>query len=510
MNKKTDDMRANKAFRLMMISWIMGLIGLIVVYIVGQSRGYEPKLIILLRNACLMAGFIVTFFALRKWGYKGDYTLLVLVMFLFSLGQVIQYRLKSDIDAGGPKKRDMQFQKILEEQTEIPGEERNTALQPSTKTKPKDWTAKVKEFVANAMQIYVAIPLGFFLVYFIIKRYGPAGVEVLRKRYFLWAAVLFAASIVFFALGKLPLVGDLLGKFTPWEFFKIAFIVLLAGYLSLARVSMALRRIGTVSETAHKNAGLWIYLGPLLVILIAPQLLFIALKDFGQIILFSGLIIILLFAASKRWVYLLGGALLSAVMTVLLMTLGGYLLPGNRFNRFLLWADLWNYSAFPDLIGWWDAACQMVIALFAFDAGNFLGTGLGLGYPTNIPLAVSDFVYAAIAEELGLFGCLVVVFIFVLILMAGLKTANACRDDFSRLLVVGFSVMITLQAFVNIGGVTQLIPMTGITLPFISRGGFSFAACMAQIGFIMAVSHFLALQREKEHEPDNGIPQRAS
>jgi cell division protein FtsW (lipid II flippase) len=128
-------------------------------------------------------------------------------------------------------------------------------------------------------------------------------------------------------------------------------------------------------------------------------------------------------------------------------------------------------------------------SFFALNAGGWAGSGLGLGYPTNIPLVVSDFVYAAIGEELGLIGALVIVFAFLVLFFLGVRIAVETDNDFEKLLAMGFATMLAIQVFVNVGGVIKLIPMTGITLPFISRGGFSFLISFFIIGFLMGLSH---------------------
>ncbi|MFQ5676718.1 MAG: FtsW/RodA/SpoVE family cell cycle protein, partial [bacterium] len=173
------------------------------------------------------------------------------------------------------------------------------------------------------------------------------------------------------------------------------------------------------------------------------------------------------------------------VTSKLILMLEG-LVPAHAFQRFLIWSDIWRP---PHDASWWDSVYQIMNSFFALNAGGLTGTGLGLGYPTNIPLVVSDFVYSAISEELGLLGGAVILLSYLLLFFLGMRIVIETDNDFEKLLAAGFSTMLAIQVFVNIGGVIKLIPLTGITLPFISRGGFSFLISMIIVGFLMGLSH---------------------
>ena len=160
--------------------------------------------------------------------------------------------------------------------------------------------------------------------------------------------------------------------------------------------------------------------------------------------------------------------------------------PAHVMQRFIIWSDIW---AEPRNNAWWDNVYQVMNSFFALTAGGWTGTGLGLGYPTNIPLVVSDFVYSAISEELGFLGAAIIVFLYLGLVFLGIRIVLESNNDFEKLLATGFTTMIAVQVFVNIGGVIKLIPLTGITLPFISRGGFSFLISMLIVGFLMGLSH---------------------
>jgi cell division protein FtsW (lipid II flippase) len=139
---------------------------------------------------------------------------------------------------------------------------------------------------------------------------------------------------------------------------------------------------------------------------------------------------------------------------------------------------------------WYDSyAFQPSQALFGVSDGRVLGAGLGRGYPEIVPIADSDFIYAAIAEEMGLVGGLIVILGVIIFMVAGMRTAIEASDMFTKLLAAGVTAFIGFQAVVNIGGVIRMLPMTGITLPFVSHGGWSLITCFFMLGMLMAISH---------------------
>ncbi|MEQ1605864.1 MAG: FtsW/RodA/SpoVE family cell cycle protein, partial [Pyrinomonadaceae bacterium] len=148
---------------------------------------------------------------------------------------------------------------------------------------------------------------------------------------------------------------------------------------------------------------------------------------------------------------------------------------------------------------WFDVlAFQPAQATFGLASGGTTGRGLGLGYPELIPVADSDYVFAALAEELGLFGGLLVTFALIVFVSAGVRTARDSRDMFSKLCSIGLAAFIGFQALVNIGGITRALPMTGITLPFVSHGGFSLITSFMMLGMLMAFSHRTSVDRRND------------
>jgi cell division protein FtsW len=151
---------------------------------------------------------------------------------------------------------------------------------------------------------------------------------------------------------------------------------------------------------------------------------------------------------------------------------------------------------------WFDRiAFQPAQATFGIAAGGVSGRGLGLGFAEVIPVADSDYIYAAIGEELGLLGGAVVILTLIVLVNAGVRTSLEARDMFTKLCAAGLSAFIGFQALVNIGGTTRALPMTGITLPFVSHGGFSLITSFAMLGMLLAFSHRNASDAEPLRRP---------
>ena len=149
-----------------------------------------------------------------------------------------------------------------------------------------------------------------------------------------------------------------------------------------------------------------------------------------------------------------------------------------------------NLQKSINIDAWFDVlAFQPAQATFGVASGGTTGRGLGLGFVELIPVADSDYIYAAVAEELGLFGGLLLIFALITLVSAGIRTAIDARDMFSKLCSIGLTAFIGFQALVNMGGITRALPMTGITLPFVSHGGFSLVTSFVMLGMLLAFSH---------------------
>jgi cell division protein FtsW (lipid II flippase) len=262
-------------------------------------------------------------------------------------------------------------------------------------------------------------------------------------------------------------------QFQPAEIAKVLIVVFAASYLSARRqlLAVATRRLGPIALPEPRH------LGPILVAWgVSLAVLFFE-KDLGSSLLFFGLVVVMLWVATARGAYLALGGLLFAA---------GALFAYRSFDHVQDRVAVWLGALDPQFIR--DEGFQIAQSLFAMATGGIAGVGLGLGRPQDIPDAPTDFVFAAIGEELGLLGTTAVLLLFVILVARGFRTALARSDDFGRLLAVGLSAILALQTFVIVGGVTRLIPLTGVTLPFVSYGGSSLVANFVLLALLVRVS----------------------
>ena len=262
-------------------------------------------------------------------------------------------------------------------------------------------------------------------------------------------------------------------SFQPGEFAKIALAIFFASYL--------VDRAELLSETAIKIGPLRLpelkHLGPVAVAGALSLVVMIGEKDLGSSLLFFLLVLIMLWVATGRVTFLLGGL---AAFT------GGAYLVGTRFahvrSRISIWLDPWSDPL--------DAGFQNTQAWFALAWGGLTGTGpgLGLGNGSRLPEAENDFIFAVIGEELGLVGASSVLMVFLLMIGAGLRIATRARSPFSTLLAAGLTTLIGVQTVIIVGGVIRVLPLTGITLPFVSYGGSSLVSNYIILGILLRLS----------------------
>jgi cell division protein FtsW (lipid II flippase) len=256
------------------------------------------------------------------------------------------------------------------------------------------------------------------------------------------------------------------------EAVKLLLVVFLAAYLEDYRELLATagRRIGPVRLPPLP------YLAPILVMIGAALMLFWLQKDLGPALLFSVVLLAMLYAASGR---------ISYVGLGLVLLVLGFAVADRAFShvhtRVLIWVDPWSNR---ETIGY-----QLVQALYALASGGVFGTGLDMGSPRLIPAVHTDFVIAAIGEELGLVGTLGIICLFVLLAQRGFSIALQARSGFAVLLATGLTAVLALQALIILGGTLEIIPLTGITLPFVSYGGSSVVANFVLVGMLLRISH---------------------
>lgn len=259
-------------------------------------------------------------------------------------------------------------------------------------------------------------------------------------------------------------------SFQPGEVAKVVMVVAFSSYLVAHREALALagRRVLGVDLPRGRD------LGPILVVWALALAILVFQRDLGAAVMFFGVFVVLLFIATERVGWLVVGGGLAAVGGY-----AGYLFFDHVQTRVSGWL-----TPFADL----DRNFQIIQSLYALAYGGLLGTGLGRGQPNRIPFAESDFITAALGEELGLTGFMVLILLFGVLVARGLRIAIGVRDPFGTLLAAGLATAIGLQVFVVVGGVTKLIPLTGLTTPFMSLGGTSLVMNWVIIGLLLRVS----------------------
>ena len=291
-----------------------------------------------------------------------------------------------------------------------------------------------------------------------------------------------ALGVGLLLLPLLPVVGQTVNGARLWvrlgpvqvqpsEAAKVLLMVFFAAYLVSKRdvLSLASRRVAGLDLPRGRD------LGPVLLAWGASLSVLVFQRDLGSSLLFFGLFIVMLYVATERTSWLLIG---------LGLFVGGAFLAWTMFSHVQQRVDIWLHP-FDDPGG---DGFQLVQSLFGLGTGGLTGTGLGQGSPDNVPFAKTDFILATVGEEMGLVGVMAVLLLFALVVERGLRTALTCRDSFGKLLATGLSFALTLQVFVIVGGVTGLIPLTGVTLPWLSYGGSSVVANWALVALLLRIS----------------------
>lgn len=301
---------------------------------------------------------------------------------------------------------------------------------------------------------------------------------------FTYTAGLFA--VILLLLPVLPVIGTSINgarvwiqigtlTFQPGEIAKIALAIFFAGYLVSHRESLSMvgRRFLGMRLPRGRD------LGPIIVVWLLSMGVIVTQRDLGTGLLFFGLFLVMLYTATSRasWV----------ILGVSMIVIGG--LAANQFlgyvhDRFQNWYDAFN----PDIYNADGGSYQVVQGLFGLAHGGLFGTGLGQGMPYITPVSQSDYIISSLGEEIGLVGIFAVLSLYILFVARGLRIGFAGHDDFSTLLAVGLSFVIALQCFLVIGGVTRLLPMTGLTTPFMAAGGSSLIANWMIVGLLLRLS----------------------
>ena len=308
----------------------------------------------------------------------------------------------------------------------------------------------IRDYTVLARYKYI---LGFIGVGLLLLPMTPLGVTVNGAR--LWVAF-----------------GSF--QFQPGELAKVCLVIFFAAYLADRKelLAIASRRIGNIHLPDIKHFG------PLLVMWGLSLCVMFFEKDLGSSLLFFSIFLVMLYVATARLSYVGIGALLFGVGSFL-----GYQTFSHVRSRVQVWMDVFD----PRYIQ--DEGYQLSQSLFALATGGLFGTGLGRGRPDLIPEAETDFIFSVIGEELGLLGTAGVLVCFMLIVARGLRTSLRTKDDFGQLLAAGLIAIFAIQTIIIIGGVTRALPLTGITLPFMSYGGSSLLSNFVLIGLLIRISN---------------------
>ncbi|HEX7177968.1 MAG TPA: FtsW/RodA/SpoVE family cell cycle protein [Pyrinomonadaceae bacterium] len=535
--------RASSHLLVLLLIIAFEVVGYVAVYESALLRGYVPSLVQAGRDLLLYVPIIALVFWLsRSMRFAGNWTLFTAAILLFSVGMLVQFRLYSDPEYGSRQKAEARAEKTQTLRMRYIGQ-----FYDAEKKKrlglPENYSAEdalKAETAVNQNQYTLTQALTSSATWIPIIAFISCGVAFrfcTRDDFLAWVQ---RNSFLIVLITLVPLgaavasssAGKALGNMTPWEPSKIPFLLGFAGiltthYRELTQTYWGLPRARNVV--------------PLLAMAAIPFIPFFALKDFGQMLVFSSAYATLYLVAVRRWPQILlfvgSVALVIAVLVVgalprdtqervpSLATLAApvrAVLPDRIKQRFHLWLDgfnppspseAWWKKDYDDALArdekmkrlaeespgmqrtvnvdvWFDrVAFQPAQATFGVAAGGTTGRGLGLGFSEVIPIADSDYIYAAIAEELGLMGGAVVMLALIVFVNAGIRTALDSRDMFTKLCSAGLAAFIGFQALVNIGGITRTLPMTGITLPFVSHGGFSLITSFAMLGMLMAFSH---------------------
>ena len=261
-------------------------------------------------------------------------------------------------------------------------------------------------------------------------------------------------------------IGSL--SFQPGEAAKVVIVLFLAGYLATNRELLS---VFTVRLGPFNLPDIRVLL-PLLLTWLVALLIVIFEKDLGSALVFFFVFLTMLYVATGKKFYLVVGLVLAAVGAV-----GAWMAFAHVQARVDAWLD-----PFADPSG---NGYQIVQSLYSLADGNLFGVGIGRGLAENIPVVESDFIFSAIGEESGLLGAAGLLLLYLCLAVRGIVTAARAKSDISSFIAVGLTATIVLQAFIIVGGVTRLIPLTGLTLPFISQGGSSLLASFASIGFLL-------------------------
>ena len=334
--------------------------------------------------------------------------------------------------------------------------------------------ARLNDELAAQQAVWTFLGVGLYcMTLFVVRRSR----DLEQFRY-----ILLFFGLLLLVLPLMPVIGQTINgsriwvrigpvNFQPGEFAKLALAVFFASYLIDKRefFRAGTWRVGPLRLPEPKHAA------PVLLAWGASLLIMISQKDLGTSLLFFMLFLLMIWVATERLAYLLTG---------MVLFMGGAYVAWTQFGHVQTRVDAW-LKPWDDPLG---SGYQVIEAQFGLASGGITGTGPGRGFPQRVPAAETDFIFATIGEELGLLGATAVLMAFLLMIGSGLRAALGARRPFSKLLATGLTGLLGVQAFIIIAGVTRVLPLTGVTLPFVSYGGSSLLANYAILAIIVRIS----------------------
>lgn len=488
--------------------------GYAAIYAASLSRGYAPSLWPVGRNLFVLLFLSATFvFIVKRLRYRGNLTIFTVAFLLFAVGMLAQYRLFSDPEyvariagrqelAASYRRAKIRALRALTIGDAYDEEKLEVLFGDASRRDPKLLSPGQLQTPLTAKEFF-STPSTYSLPLAVVA-IGLAVYVFRKERILSWlqrrsVTVAVISFFPFILVAGLARGGKFLGEMTPWEVGKVVFLVSLAGILVDTYSVMGLTKLGVPPFR---------FLLPLIVVTAFAIMPFFLLSDFGQLLVFVLVYLVLYLIAVRRPLQVVQGLVLVLAISAVGYALGK--IPPRLFVRTHLWHSTWEapqpdtwwwkevveqrfgtqaYTKFTNDDMWRDQAMQLAQGLFGVSAGEVIGTGVGMGMPETVPVSESDFIYAAISEEMGFVGGVIVVGGLLLLGLSGIKITLAAADMFTRLIGAGATCFLVFQALVNIGGVIKLLPMTGITLPFVSHGGWSLITSFALVGMLMAISH---------------------
>ncbi len=447
--------RRNVELILLVFAWMIGVLGTLQV---GWAIGREPDTGLWVTAGVVAVLSLVAHLMVRFRAKYADPILLPIATLLTILGLVMIYRL----DVAAARRADLNGNPL-----------------------PTPDVYSQLTWFAVAVILFVSV-LVLLRDHRILQRYtytfGLLGLILL---------VLPLAPVIGTTVNGATLWIRVLGfSFQPAELAKIVLTVFFAGYLVEKRDSLALVRTKVLGLGLPRLKDL----GPLVVAWLVSLGVLIFQRDLGTSLLFFGLFVAMLYIATQRRSWLIIGGLLFLAGAV-----AAYYMFGHVRLRVMVWLDPWPYAS--------EQGYQIVQSLYGLANGGILGAGLGQGFPNLVPFANTDFIIAALGEELGVTGLIAILLLYALLIERGLRTAISVRDSFGQLLAAGLSITLALQVFVIIGGVTRLIPLTGLTTPFLSYGGSSLIANWIIVALLLRISDRARRPEVIAPSPDDALTQ---